>query len=237
MITYPHRWVIKRKSVRGRIILLPLFLIFICRSLSGQDSDFGIWYGINSEIALNKKLELDASAMVRTFDNASKIEQAFLEAGISYKFNKYFSIAGSYRFINNLEDDDQFHPRHKIMADVKGTLPLKDLTFSARFRFQTQTRTYYEPGDDKTADFTGRIRLKCIYNIPKFPVNPYLAFESFSPILANQDRIIGKERITAGFEYKIVKKHSIELEYNFERDYIPRKSEISIIAINYNIKF
>lgn len=216
-------------------MLFPILLI--CKSGYSQDHDFGIWYGVNSEFSINKKLELDVSAMVRTFENASRTEQVFLEAGLSYKFSKFISIASSYRLTNNIEDDDQFHLRHKIMTDVKGTLPINKFTLSARFRFQTQSRTYYEPGDEKTADFTGRIRLKCIYNIPKFPVNPYLAFESFSPLFENQDKIIGKERVTAGIEYKIVKNHSVELEYIFERDFIPRKFDISIIDINYNIKF
>jgi hypothetical protein len=175
--------------------------------------------------------------MVRTFSNASKIEQAFLEGGISYKFNKYFLLAGSYRLANNIEDDDFFHLRHKFMSDLKGTLPVADFTFSLRLRLQTQIMTYFEPGDDKAPDFTGRIRLKCQYNIPKFPVNPYISYESFSPMFENSDRLIGKERVSVGFEYKIVKNHSVEAEYLFERDFIPRISDISIIAFNYNIKF
>jgi hypothetical protein len=223
--------------VRGRIILLSFFILSLCKSSYSQDNDFGIWYGFNSEFAINKKLELDVSAMLRTFKNASKPEQSFLEAGLSYKFNKFISVAGSYRLTNNIEDDDLYHLRHKFMSDLKGRLPYKDLVFSARIRLQTQTREYIEPGDDKTVNFAGRIRFKCLYNIPKFPVNPYFAFESFSPIFDKSDRIIGKERITAGFEYKIVKKHSIELEYIFERDYIPRESDMSIISATYNVKF
>lgn len=216
---------------------MSFFVLSICKSGYSQNHDFGIWYGINSELAINKKLELDVSAMIRTFNNASKIEQAFIEAGLSYKFSKYISIAGSYRLTNSIEDDDLYHLRHKFMSDVKGSLPFKDFVFSARLRLQTQSRTYYEPGDDKTPDFTARIRLKCLYNIPKFPLNPYFAFESFSPLFVNFDKIFGKERLSAGFEYKIVKKHSIELEYIFERDYIPRISDISIISVSYNVKF
>lgn len=216
---------------------MSFFILSICKSGYSQNHDFGIWYGINSEFSVNKKLEIDVSAMVRTFNNASKMEQAYLEAGLSYKFSKYISIASSYRLTNNIEDDNLFHLRHKFMSDVKGSLPFKDFVFSARLRLQTQTRTYYEPGDDKTSHFTGRFKFKCHYNIPKFPLNPYATYESFSPLFENSVRLIGKERIAAGFEYKIVKKHSIELEYIFERDYIPRISDLSIISVSYNVKF
>jgi hypothetical protein len=106
-----------------------------------------------------------------------------------------------------------------------------------RLRLQVQSRTYYEPGDDNSPDLTGRIKFKGIYNIPKFPVNPYICFESFSPLFENSTRLLGKERFAAGFEYKIVKKHSIEAEYIFERDFLPRLSDISIISITYNVKF
>jgi hypothetical protein len=223
--------------VRDRIILLVFIALITCKSGYSQDHDFGIWYGINTESSITKKLELDVSAMIRTFNNASKIEQSYIEGGLSYKFNKYFLASGSYRLINTIEDDDLFHLRHKFLSDVKGTLPVKDFTFSLRLRLQTQIMTYFEPGDDKSPDFTGRIRLKCQYNIPKFPVNPYFSFESFSPMFENSVRLLGKERISAGFEYKIAKNHSIELGYIFQRDFIPRKSDISIISIIYNIKF
>jgi len=223
--------------VKGRIILLALVFVIICRSTFSQDHDFGIWYGINTESSITKKFELDVSAMIRTFNNASKTEQLFLEAGASYKFSKHISAAGSYRLTNMLEDDDQYHLRHKFMTDLKGTLPLNDFSFSARFRLQLQSRTYVEDIGDDASNFTGRFRVKCLYNIPKFPVNPYVCIETFSSLFEESEKIIGKERFTAGFEYKIIKKHSIEAEYIYERDFIPRVSDISIIAFNYNVKF
>jgi hypothetical protein len=223
--------------VKGRIILLAFFFVIISRSSFSQDHDFGIWYAINTEASITKKLELDVSAMIRTFTNASKTEQFFLEAGTSYKFSKYISVAGSYRLSNMLEDDDQYHVRHKFLTDLKGTIPLSDFSFSARLRLQMQSRTYIEDVGDDASNFTGRFRVKCLYNIPKFPVNPYVCIETFSSLFEESEKIIGKERFTAGFEYKIIKKHSIEAEYIFERDFIPKIADISIIAINYNVKF
>jgi len=222
--------------VKFRVLIISILILIISRTGNCQSNDFGIWYGINAEIPVNKKLEADISATLRTFNNASKTEQAFLEAGLSYKFNKFFSVAGAYRFINNLEDDNLYHIRHKLMIDTKGSLPLKDLTLSIRIRLQVQALSYFEDEEDKIPGYTGRIKLRGIYNIPKFPLNPYISFESFSPLFENSSRLIGKQRITGGFEYKIVKKHSVEIEYIFQRDYIPRLSDISIISVAYKIK-
>jgi hypothetical protein len=211
--------------------------IFICPQLSySQSDDFGIWYGVNAEYSLNKKLDISISTMIRTFNNASKIEQGFLEGGVSYKFNKYLSAAGSYRISDNLEDDSEFHIRHKWFADVKGALPLKNFSFSARIRFQVQAKTYFKNEADRIPGYTGRIKVKAIYKIPDFPVNPYLSIEYFCPMFENADRLNGKSRYALGFDYKISKKHSVSAEYIFQRDYLPHISDINIIALSYNFK-
>lgn len=175
--------------------------------------------------------------MVRTIDNASKTEQAFLEGGTTYKFSKFISVAGSYRLTYMLEDDNKYHIRHKLITDLKGTLPVNVFTFSARLRLQMQSRTYIEDAGDDVSTYTGRLRFKCLYNIPKFPVNPYICLETFSPLFERPEKLIAKERFSGGIEYKFIKKHSIEAEYIFERDFLPRKSDISIISVAYNVKF
>ena len=76
-------------------------LVGSCISAFPQKDDFGIWYNINAEHKISKKIELDLDACLRTFKDASRIEEAFLEAGIAYKLNKYFSAGASYRFTEN----------------------------------------------------------------------------------------------------------------------------------------
>ena len=58
-----------------------LFCIFLPVIAFGQEKDFGIWYGVSSEIKLSKKVDLDVSTEIRTFENASRMEEAFLEGG------------------------------------------------------------------------------------------------------------------------------------------------------------
>jgi hypothetical protein len=223
--------------MKVRQLYFCIIIILFSQLVYSQSDDFGIWYGFNVDHSLSKKLELNALANIRTFDNASKIEEAFLEGGVSYKFNKYLSTAGSYRITENLEDDSEYHIRHKWFADVKGTLPLENFSFSARFMFQVQTKTFYENEADKIPDYHGRIKLKALYKIPEFPVNPYLSIESFFVLFENSERLIDKNRFTLGFEYKIAKKHAVEAEYIFERDFLPHISDIHIVAISYNLKF
>lgn len=217
-----------------RVVLLFFLLPFAAFS---QEKDFGIWYGISAEAKLTAKLEIDLSTNIRTFNNASKIEEAFLEGGVAFNLNKYFTIAGSYRITENIEDNNLYYFRHKMFLDFKGTVPAGDFKFACRLKFQTRSKTYIEDADDLNTDYTGRIKFKALYKTPSFPVNPFIYAESFFPVFSDKSRTIEKNRIAAGIEFRIAGKHSIEAEYLFQRDYLPRISDINIMSINYSIKF
>jgi Protein of unknown function (DUF2490) len=217
---------------------LLLSFLLICTSLfSFSQDDFGIWYSVAAEKKLVRKLDLDLDANLRTYNNASKAYEAFLDIGFNYKFNKYLSAAASYRFTEFREKDDLFHPRHKWFADLKGKLPLGDFEISVRLRFQQRYKTYFQDENDKESKEVGRIKLKIFYDIPSFPVNPYLSSEFFLTMFSGIQRNVEKNRFMAGFEYKIAKKQSIELEYMFQRDFLPHISDMNIISLGYNLKF
>jgi hypothetical protein len=220
-----------------RRLLICICVLAFSPSAFSQNDDFGIWYGVNAELPFAKKFDFDVSAVLRTFNNASKIEQAYLEGGVSYKFNKYLSLAGSYRMIDILEKDSKYHLRHRLFTDIKVSLPVGDISFSVRYRFQVQARSYIENESDRIPDYHSRLKLKVIYKIPKFPVNPYLGGESFTPMFDDSGRLIDKYRLSLGFEYKIAKKHYVEGEYIFQRDYLPHLADMNIVSISYNIKF
>jgi long-subunit fatty acid transport protein len=223
--------------VKGRVALIFLFKLLISTPCYSQGDDFGIWYGLNAGIPVAKKIDFGVSAVVRTFNNASKIDQAYLEGGLSYKFNKYLSISGSYRLIDNSDKTSGFHIRHKWFSDIKSTYAVGKVSFSARLRFQIQTKTFIEKASDKIPEYYGRIKLKGLYKIPDFPLNPYLCFETFSQMFSSTDMFVDKKRFTAGFEYKISKVHSIETEYIFERDYLPNLADLHIVSVSYSLKF
>lgn len=213
-----------------------LFILIPATGIS-QDKDFGIWYSVNAELKLVKKLELDISPNVRTFRNASKIEEAFIDAGLTYKVMKYLSLSASYRITENLEDDNSYYPQHKFFFDIKGSFSIGDLSLSGRIRYQRRYKTYIEDEEDEIPDSHIRLRLKASYDIPSFKFNPYISAELFCPVFKEYDRLADKKRFMAGVEYNLNKKHSFGLEYVFQRDYRPDLFDENIISINYNLKF
>jgi len=216
-----------------------IILSFTLLSLSAvsQEKDFGIWYGVSAEHKLLDKLELGMSTCIRTFDKGSKIEEAFIDGGLSFKIIKQLSVAGYYRFTWNHEDDGSFKPRHKWYFDIKSSVDIGDFQVSGRFRFQERFKTYFEDENDKIPVFHGRYRLKTTYKTPSFPVNPYLSAEIFNPLFRDIGKKIDKERYIGGIEYKLSGNHSFELEYIFQRDYHPDLRYDNIVSVNYNLKF
>lgn len=218
-------------------VLILFLLVLITSTTYAQDNDFGIWLGVSAQHDLMKKLDVELSGCLRTFNNTSQVEQYFLEGGLQYKFNKHLSASGSYRIINTLEDDSRFYFRHKLFIDLKGSVPYRNFDFSARLRMQRTTRTYIEDTEDLTSKYYGRVKLKAAYNTISFPLNPYIYIESFSPVFSDSGFKISKSRLSAGTELRITRKSSLEAEYIFQRDYQPDISDMHIISINYKFKF
>jgi hypothetical protein len=214
-----------------------LILFILTLSLRAQDKDFGIWYGASVKKGISDKFDLVASGMLRTYQNASKVEQGYLETGLAYKISRNLAVEISYRLNTNIEDDSKYHFQHKAFLDLKGDFNLSNFTFSGRLRFQTRVKTYLENYTDKFPDYTGRVKVKALYRTRSFPLNQYIYYESFSPMFANSERLIGKNRFSLGLEYKISKMHSVEVEYIYQRDYFPKLSDTNIISLNYNLKF
>jgi hypothetical protein len=221
---------IKRWSALFFACLLPL-------TAGAQSDDFGIWYSATARLGITARLDADISAELRTYNNAGKVEQGFLEAGFNYKLTDFLSAGASYRLTEAIEDDSRYHPQHKLFLEVKGNLKPGNFTVQGRVRYQIRFKTYIEDAEDKIPDHTVRLKLKAVYRTTAFPLNPYLYSETFIPVFRNSEKLIGKNRFGAGVEYSISKKHSIEAGYIFQRDYLPHLIDEHIIQAGYTFSF
>lgn len=226
----PMMMMIKRSAA------LVLTLLISYTALS-QEKDFGIWYGATVQAGITQKITADVSGMIRTYNNASKVEEGFLDVGLEYKLNKYLALSGSYRYTRSIENDLEYHPKHKLFLDLKGNIKVSAFTFAGRLRFQSGYRTYLVYVEDKIPDYIARLKLKASYRTPVLPIDPYIYIETFLPLNKEPGKVIGKNRFAAGFEYTISTKHGIEAGYIFQRDYLPKLSDMNILSVGYIFKF
>jgi hypothetical protein len=220
-----------------KLITCILFLIFSAHFANSQDNDFGIWFDINSEHRIIKRLYLDLSGSVRTFKNTSNVDEYFAEGGVSYKLNRYFSFGSSYRIINKLEDDSEYYLRHKIFAYIKASVTAGRFDFSGRIMYQRTVQTYIEDDNDLIPKNVARFRLKTVYNFPSFPAKPYLYVEPFFPVFNDKDLQIRKYRTSAGLEIKITPESSIEAGYIYENYNKSNVTDMHIFSVEYNFRF
>lgn len=215
---------------------LLLLLLLPALALEGQKSDFGIWYDVKADHELIKNLRIDAEACVRTENNASDIESWYLEPGIRYKFNKYFSGGVYYRFIEQMEKDNRLHPRHRWFIQIKGDLPVYRFTLSARYRIQEQFKTYIDKPEDEIPSWYNRLRLEIDYDVPSIPLRPYINTELHSQLFASNDIMIEKMRYIGGIEYTLNKRHTFGLEYVYNTSKVSKPAYMNVISLTYSIK-
>jgi hypothetical protein len=221
--------------IRNLCIVLLFFILSF--ATYAQRDDFGIWFGVNSEHKVLKKLDIQLAGCLRTFNNTSRVEQVFLELGVQYKINKYISASVSYRLIEKVEANSEYYFRHKLFLDLKATLPAGNVSFSGRVRIQRATKTYIEDEEDLLSKYYGRFKLKAAWNIPASPLKPFIYCEPFIPLFPDSQLKISKNRLSAGAEFQLTRRASIDAEYIFQRDYQPHISNEHIVSVNYNIKF
>lgn len=213
-------------------------MLFIASAtgLNAQKSDFGMWYEVSAEHKLVKKLRLDLESSIRTDENASNIELFYVEPGIKYKFNDYFSAGLYYRLIEKLESDSRYHARHRLFIQMKGELPINRFTLSARYRLQEQTKTYIEDPEDDFPQWYQRLRLELDYDIKGIPLKPYINTELHSLLFTANDIPVEKYRSMVGIEYTLHKKHTFGIEYIYNVSNVTKPAYMNILGLTYSIK-
>jgi len=220
---------IKNLSLLIAVILLPA-------GLTGQKSDFGLWYQFSADHELVKGLRVEAEASLRTDNNASRAESWYFEPGLRYKFNKYFAAGIYYRFIEQVEKDDRFHARHRWFVQLKGDLPVSRFTFSARYRIQQQFKTYIGDPEDEIPVWSHRLRVELDYDIKSLPLTPYINAEIYNQVFAGNDIMVEKMRYMAGVEYTIAKRHTVGIEYVYQDSKVSKPAWLNAVSLNYAVK-
>lgn len=224
-------------AMMNRKAILIFSLVLVSLNLGAQDKN-GIWYEADASMKLIKKLKAEVAGSIRTDENGSHLYSYWVQGGLRYKINDYFSAGAYYRLIERIEDKDDtnLYTRHRFFIDLKGELPVNRFTLSARYRFQRQTRIYIEEPDDEVPGYSNRFKLKLDYNIPSIPLKPFIAAEAFSQTFESNDILVEKTRFSGGMIYNISKKHAVSLEYIYQKSQVSKPAEFNIFALNYSIK-
>lgn len=209
-----------------------IIILFISQKATAQKEDFAAWYTLGVRYEITKKLKVDLSEEFRTVDNGSYGDQLFTDIGVSYKFNKYISVGGYYRFIRKREDDENFYTRNRFYGDIQLSLPVKRFELSYRFRYQRQKNEYSEYAvNDPVLYNRHKISLK--YNIPKTKLTPSVFYERFFRLKYVESYFADNERYGLDLGYSFLKHHKVDLSYMINNDLFPKKKKLYILSVGY----
>lgn len=201
-------------------------MIFLSEIVSAQLKDYGIWSSATLEKKY-KKFNLEITGELRTFNNTQDINRMSIQFISTYNF-KFLNLGLGYQFIyfHDIEYND-YQPRQRYIGFLTGKKSFGNFQISLRERVQ---RTIKDERDrikpDGTYDtykinpeWDWRNRIKFSYYFKNTPFTTSLSFESFY-ILNNPDgdNYFNKLRYTLGFDYKLSKKHNLEIYGLIDKD-------------------
>lgn len=242
---------------RKRVIPLMMLAATLCSTTAkAQSDDWGVWTTVTVEKKLTKKWSVNAEGEYRTRDGVSATERWSGAIGTDYKFFKWLKADIGYTYIHSRQPGEttkkgniipgHWLPRHRFNASITGSIEWNRFKFSLRERWQYTYRPqqYVEKydKDDGTrkndelvkakAEHMVRSRLQIEYDIAKCDFTPYVSCE-----LYHNSYGIDKTRWTAGTEYKINKKHSVEAYYRYQDKADDDESNGHVIGVGYKFKF
>ena len=249
------------------LLILTLLAAAATIQTHAQSDDFGIWTEASIEKKLSKKLTLDADAELRTRDDGfGEIDRWSVGVGATYKLTDWLKASVGYSFlddnIHKLNEKqtkyaDYWGQRHRLNVSLSASKDFDKLTVSLRERWQytyrpEKTVQRYWNIDDDDHDYgtavekedephvysgkgsnKWRNRLQLKYKLSK-QWRPYLSAES---TIGGSG--LDKMRYAIGAEYRLSKRHSIDVKYLYQHTYKDDDSEGNrhVLGLGYSFKF
>ena len=204
-----------------------IFIVFVFLSIVANAQRTYFETDISKEIF--KNFEISLSPQVR-FKEGFELKEYFFDAGVQYKFNKYFSLGTSYRLGTNITktDDKEYFGRFAIDAGTG----IKWKNFEPKFRLRyTNLNDDFASNESENLNYL-RYKFEIEYRIKKLNLNPYIYTELFQNL--SESNLDGT-RYEGGLFYKINKHHKIGAYYRL--NYKSGNNEhLNVFGLTYKLK-
>jgi hypothetical protein len=211
-------------------LLLFFLLLTVFSSVKAKTEQFGTWVELTFTKKFLKDFEFSFIPEFR-FQDEFKLDEYILEGKLGYEPFKFLDLGASYRYNTNIRDKGNV-VSHGIVFDITGKTDYKRFDGSLRTRFTNDL-----DADDililQLDNWFFRPRAKIKYNIKGVKIDPYVSYEVFYDFKLNE---WFKGRFDIGASRDLGKLHEIGLYYRYQ-DYYYNRSSVSILGINYELKF
>ena len=209
-----------------KFIRFIVFLILLHGlEVKAQNHDFGVWTGIKVSKSINKKVKTFGEFQARFNQNSTALRSTYLQAGVGYKFAKWYQLGVVYRYSNF---NDFSVNRFDINNDFDYKTGKNNL--GLRLKYQKSIVTHKIKGD------RFRVRLKYSYRINK-KIKPYAKMQFFYTHLFDF-KGWDQQRYTLGTLVRLKKKNYIDVFFNYEFEYnVANPQKNYVLGLKYKLKY
>lgn len=178
-----------------------------------------------------KNLSLEAAVQLRLKEDFATVDRIQTSVGAEYEVCKYFNVGVDYVLINGHERAGWDKPRHRLNANLEGSVKIGRVELSLRERLQTTFRTdSVNRYEKQPAQMVLRSRLMAEFPVRHTRWTPYVLFELHNTlnapgVVANYktdefyiDNYITRYRAGVGAKLRITRSHRLDFYYYFDYD-------------------
>lgn len=204
-----------------------LFSLFLSQAAFAQDieNEYQTRTFVSLSIKPWEKLKISLSPELR-FDEGFELDKYVVEGELNYSPIKLISIEGSYRFIGKQRKKKGTEYLHRYAFGIAAKKSIKRFEPSVGLRYTN----YVDNGDENSSflEYKGELG----YNIKKLKLTPFMAFQLYQELV---DNTLYKTRYSAGVDYSLSKRSSIQASYKFDY-YMYEYKNKHIFKLGYKIK-
>lgn len=199
------------------VLLVVSIIIILYKNVSGQQKDFQGIVGIGLEKKISTSFSLTLYNQELLNQNLAELSSAYIDAGITYKLNRNLSFGANYRFLQQRDLNNIYHPRQMIYSDVTYGKSFKKFSAALRTRIQNSYYSLLINDTKLTSVAYNRDRLTIRYRC-NYYFSPFVYGELWYPINHQIQNKIDRVRGALGFNYSFNNHFKTQLYYSITQE-------------------
>jgi hypothetical protein len=215
---------------KGTALLWLLLMVFGVAAQELQpESDTESWNDISLAVPLSKAVDFNAVLTARFGKNISRVHDARILMGITWKLHPSFSVQPSYTAIRARNALSLFRTEHRLSLRATYRFPIKQFGLSHRSIIERRIRQPLNSWRYRPSVTIEKELPKSFLAKSKI----YFTEEVFYDSLPDR---FSRNRASIGFSRVISKKLTLDIYYLRQNDGITRPGDLHVIGTNWRIR-